>query len=80
MLPDVVRDNITDCAQRQGFLFVEQVFFEAAKREGFRDAKDRAMALHRLWSREGYVPLPDFVKDYVLQTTNQFHGNAAERI
>ena len=74
MLPDVVRDNVTDCAKRQGFKFTEQVFYEACKDAGFSNAQDRAMALNRLWIREGYDMLPDWTKDYILrQCENVVH-------
>lgn len=67
MLPDIIHDAVTDCAQRHGWQFTEQVFFEAAKDAGFRNPQDRAMALNRLWIREGYDKLPEFVKDYILR-------------
>lgn len=76
-LPDVVSDNITDTAHRRGYIFVEQVFYEAAKDNGYTglDLKDRSVALHRLWQREGYDPLPSWVKDYCLRSCEQSHGH-----
>lgn len=74
MLPDVVRDNVTDAARRQGVKHVEQIFFNAAVQAGFPQPADRAMALYRVWCREGYNALPEFCKDYVLRVNN---GEAA---
>ena len=71
-LPDVLQDNVTDACHRLGYEFVERIFYEAAKDAGFCDAKDRGMALHRLWIREGYGKLPSWVKDFILRK-NEIH-------
>ena len=71
-LPDVVpADSVTDACRVVGFEFVERIFYEAAKEAKFPNPKDRGMALHRLWCREGYKSLPDWVKDFVLRVNNR---------
>lgn len=78
----VMADSVTDAMARCGFKFAEQIFYEAAKAAQFPDAKDRTMALYRVWIREGYQALPDFCKDWVLKACEGAlsHGCASEAL
>ena len=73
-------DSVTDACKRLGYQFTEQLFYEAAKDAGFRDPKDRGMALHRLWVREGYDSLPNFCKEYVLRMNEVCHERKVTHI
>ena len=70
MLPDVVHDSVTDVAQRKSYQFVERVFYEAARSARLPNANDVALALYRVWIRDGYEALPGFVKEFCLNVLN----------
>lgn len=68
MIPDIVADNVTDCARRLGYQFTEQVFYRASLEAGFgQRAEDKARELDTLWKRQGYKALPAFCKDFILK-------------
>lgn len=69
MIPDIVQDNITDAAKRCGYKFTEQVFYLYALDSGHTGeiSEKKARELDTLWKRQGYIALPQAVKDFVLR-------------
>lgn len=67
-IPDVVSDTVTDAAKRMGMQYTESVFYRYAVQVGYRgrQSEDKARELDTLWKRQGYVALPQTVKDYLL--------------
>ncbi len=68
-MDSVPQDNVTDAMIRGQYQFAEQLFYNSARLNGFdhNRALDRAMALYRLWLKEGYTALPDWTKDHILR-------------